>query len=78
MEKVIEQIRLKADACGDSTKEQKARKGAYVDCLVLLKEALRKHAVSGSVCEHLHQRWEGEYPHGSKRVCQVCGEVLAN
>ncbi len=39
MEKLIEQIRLKADACGDATKEQRARKGAYVDCLVMMKEA---------------------------------------
>lgn len=48
MEKVIEQIRLKADACGDVTKEQRARKGAYIDCLVLLKEALRQCNVSKS------------------------------
>lgn len=42
MEKVIEQIRLKADACGYATKEQRARKGAYVDCLVLLKEVFQQ------------------------------------
>jgi len=50
MEKLIEQIRLKADACGNATKEQRARKGAYVDCLVMMKEALHKPDVGRSVC----------------------------
>ena len=39
MEKLIEQIKLKADSCSNSTKETRARKGAYVDCLVMAKEA---------------------------------------
>jgi len=38
---------------------------------------LSQHDVSSSVCEHLHQKWEGECPHNYKRVCQVCREVLA-
>ena len=57
MEKVIEQIRLKADACGDSTKEQRARKGAYVDCLVLLKEALAAvRIINNKINKHERKR----------------------
>lgn len=32
-------------------------------------EALRQPPFSGSVCEHLHQKWEGEYPYNCKKVC---------
>lgn len=45
MEELITKLQEKAKACGDKTKEDRARKGAYVDCIVELK-ALRKHAVS--------------------------------
>jgi hypothetical protein len=33
MEKLLTELRLKADNC-DNTKEGRARKGAYVDCIV--------------------------------------------
>lgn len=45
MDKLITKLQEKAKACGDKTKEDRARKGAYIDCIVELK-ALRKHAVS--------------------------------
>ena len=47
MDELITKLKEKAKACGDKTKEDRARKGAYIDCIVELK-ALRKHAVSGS------------------------------
>lgn len=65
MEKLIEQIRLKADACGDATKEQRARKGAYVDCLVMMKEALHKLSVSS-------KRPSDEYTLGYKTGWSDC------
>jgi hypothetical protein len=46
MDELIKKLQEKAKACGDSTKEDRARKGAYIDCIVELK-ALRKHAVVG-------------------------------
>jgi hypothetical protein len=45
MDELIKKLQEKAKFCGDSTKEDRARKGAYIDCIVELK-ALRKHAVS--------------------------------
>lgn len=48
MDKLITKLQEKAKACGDKTKEDRARKGAYIDCIVELK-ALRKHDVSGSL-----------------------------
>lgn len=45
MDELIKKLQEKAKACGDKTKEDRARKGAYIDCIVELK-ALRKHAVS--------------------------------
>lgn len=50
----------------------------YQTLIEVMNKALRQPLVSGSVCEHLHQKWEGEYPHNCKKVCQVCREVLAN
>jgi hypothetical protein len=37
MEKLLKELRLKADNC-DNTKEGRARKGAYVDCIVMIKQ----------------------------------------
>lgn len=34
---------------------------------------LSQHDVSSSVCEHLHQKWEGIPP---IRICQVCREDM--
>ena len=39
MKELIDQIKLKADSWDNSTKETRARKGAYVDCLIMAKEA---------------------------------------
>jgi hypothetical protein len=38
MEDIIKLLREKAKACGDKTKEDRARKGAYVDCITLILE----------------------------------------
>lgn len=47
MENIIKELEQKAMACSMSNKESRARKGAYVDAIVMMKEALRKPAVSG-------------------------------
>ena len=47
MEELILKLQEKAQACGYKTKEDRARKGAYVDCIIELKEALRIHDVVG-------------------------------
>ena len=36
IEKALAEIREKANLCSDATKETRARKGAYVDCVVFL------------------------------------------
>jgi len=46
MKELIEQIKLKADSWDNSTKETRARKGAYVDCLMMVKEANRNCRVA--------------------------------
>ncbi len=35
MKKLLEELRKKADGWDNSTKETRARKGAYVDCIVM-------------------------------------------
>lgn len=40
IEQLIKKLQEKAKACGDKTKEDRARKGAYVDCVVELKTLL--------------------------------------
>lgn len=37
MGKLLTELRLKADNC-DNTKEGRARKGAYIDCIVMIKQ----------------------------------------
>jgi len=78
MKKVIEQIRLKADACGDVTKEQRARKGAYIDCLVLLKEALRQcNVVRQSEQLPILDRCECEEPKEEPiKICMNCNGYI--
>ena len=39
MKELIEQIKLKADSIPTNTKENRRVKGAYVDCLMMAKEA---------------------------------------
>lgn len=39
MKKLIEEIKLKADSIPTNTKENRRAKGAYVDCLMMAKEA---------------------------------------
>ena len=36
MDELIKKLQEKAKACGDKTKEDRARKGAYIDCIVEL------------------------------------------
>lgn len=37
MKTIIKQLREKIKSLDDSTKENRARKGAYVDCIVMIK-----------------------------------------
>jgi hypothetical protein len=39
MKELIQQIKLKADSIPTNTKENRRVKGAYVDCLMMVKEA---------------------------------------
>jgi hypothetical protein len=39
MKEIIEQIKLKAESIPTNTKENRRVKGAYVDCLMMVKEA---------------------------------------
>lgn len=60
MEELIKQIKLKADSIPTNTKENRRVKGAYVDCLMMIKEASKNLVlanVSKSVCN-----------------CRVCGK----
>ena len=53
MKELIEQIKLKADSIPTNTRENRRVKGAYVDCLMMVKEASKNLVlapVSGLVC----------------------------
>jgi len=49
LEKQIAILRTKANNCGDSTKEQRARKGAWVDAIVMFNELFKMYH---PVCKH--------------------------
>lgn len=54
MKELIEQIKLKADSIPTNTKENRRIKGAYVDCLIMVKEASENLVlthVSKSLCD---------------------------
>jgi len=40
MKELLKKLKDKAKACGNKTKIDRARKGAYVDCIVEIKQAL--------------------------------------
>ena len=40
MEELLKEIREKAKNCGNKTKEDRAKKGAYVDCILAIKKQL--------------------------------------
>lgn len=42
MEKIIKQLEEKVAACSDSTKESRARKGAYVDALIIIRKVVER------------------------------------
>lgn len=46
MEKLLKELREKAKNCGTKTKEDRARKGAYVDCILSIKKQLSLCSVS--------------------------------
>jgi|JI10StandDraft_1071094.scaffolds.fasta_scaffold2066661_1 alcohol dehydrogenase class IV len=68
MEELIAKLQEKAQACGYKTKEDRARKGAYVDCIMELKEALRIHAVSGSL--GFDEGYKQGYNDATREACQ--------
>ena len=49
LERQIAVLRTKADNCGDSTKEQRARKGAWIDAIVMFNELFKMYH---PVCKH--------------------------
>lgn len=40
MEELINELKLKAENCGAGTKENRARKGAYIDAVIMVKKLL--------------------------------------
>lgn len=74
MKELIEQIKFKADNCSNSTKESRARKGAYVDCIMMIKQALRQSDVSGQFyC------WSEECETGRcENICDACKKYKGN
>jgi hypothetical protein len=73
MEKLLTELRLKADNC-DNTKEGRARKGAYVDCIVMLKQiknCIPDVCVSLRQCSNCANLEKGN-------ACDSCDSKLSN
>ena len=49
MKELLKEIREKAKACGNKTKEDRARKGAYVDCILAIEKQFAISGVSKSL-----------------------------
>lgn len=72
MEEFIKELTIKANSCGTDTKAQRMVKGAYVDALVMAKEALNIHLIVCSAtkcmsCEDDIKKDEGIL------LCSKCG-----
>jgi len=49
MEELLIKFKTKADNCPTRTKEDRARKGAYVDCVIMLEEFIETYRVSRNI-----------------------------
>lgn len=75
MTTLIEQIKLKADSIPTNTKENRRAKGAYVDCLMMAKEANKnfiKSGVSGefSLLNHILEICNEDYD-GDEKINDI-------
>lgn len=73
MKELIEQIKLKADSIPTNTEINRRVKGAYVDCLIMAKEASKNFVLadvmkSVCVCDFTMKDEHGRYD-----VCIKCG-----
>ena len=68
MKELIEQIKLKADSIPTNTRENRRVKGAYVDCLMMVREASKN-----LVLAHV----SGELPLTEVAKCGKC-EILGD
>ena len=75
MEKLLTELRLKADNC-DNTKEGRARKGAYVDCIVMIKQIKNCTIpdVIKQVCDH--PNYERIKLEGGNEQCGKCWQYI--
>ncbi len=76
MKELIEQIRLKANNIPTNTKENRRAKGAYVDCLMMVKETsknLVQPDVIKSVCKCGNELTEKEIFY---ETCLKCDRVV--
>ena len=75
MEKLLTELRLKADNC-DNTKEGRARKGAYVDCIVMIKQIKNCTIpdVINLVCDHPNN--ERIKLEGGNEQCGKCWQYI--
>lgn len=53
MHELIKRIEDKVRNCNDNNKEERARKGAYVDCLVMLKQLVNPDGVNALLGERV-------------------------
>ena len=79
MNELIEQIKLKADSIPTNTEINRRVKGAYVDCLIMVKEATKNLVladVSGQseqlVCD-MCGSFKLEHCGGGDYSCEECG-----
>lgn len=72
MENILTELRLKADNC-NNTKEGRARKGAYVDCIVMIQQVknLSLSAVSNCACSVDETTGWTEV-----KCCNICGKPI--
>lgn len=68
MKELIAKLQEKAQACGYKTKEDRARKGAYVDCVVMIK--------SFNNCSNCGEELRPECIEDGDNICVDCFNEL--
>ena len=78
MEEYVKWLENKIELCLED-KDLQREHWAFCQALTKFRElVLNQPCDIENLCQHLIQKWEGEYPYNSKKICQDCRKDLTD